>query len=105
MDVAEAGHIQRSQLGTAAQKRSSEQHAGRVRSFLGVGFDLRHQVKVMFDHEVEAPRCGYAGLPKILRFVVLLGPKGRVPKVLQEQLRLFVKRSLDSCRCLVVVSV
>ncbi len=53
--------------------------------------DGEELVGVAFDAEVEAPGASYAGLPDVVGFVVLLGPKRRVTEVAQEQCDLFLK--------------
>jgi hypothetical protein len=44
--------------------------------------DLFNLVGVIDDGKVKAPILVDAGLPEILRFVVLLGPQGAVVKVI-----------------------
>ena len=67
-----------------------------------MGFDFLQAVNIVFNLEVEPPGTGDAGLPEVLRFVVLLGVKGRVTDVFEQQQRLLVKGLLDFERSLLV---
>jgi hypothetical protein len=69
-----------------------------------VSLNLFQPVGIARYLEVKAPGAGYASLPEIHAFVVLLGAKGRMSEVLKEQKRLFVKRPSDVFGSLMVVA-
>jgi hypothetical protein len=56
-----------------------------------MGSDFLHPVGISDDFEVEAPRAGHTGLPKVLAFVVLLGVQGGVAEILEQEQRLLVR--------------
>jgi hypothetical protein len=64
---------------------------------------MRHQVQdvvdVSLDSKVEPPIAIDSGLPHVLFFVELFSPQRRVLEILQEQLDLLIKSSLDGAGC------
>ena len=50
-----------------------------------MGDQIDKMVHVTLDFEIETPPPIDPGLPDVSRFIVLLGPQGRVAEVLEEE--------------------